>query len=140
VDDGLIIRAEIGELARVSEWTKAFGQRFALRESTLFAIQLCVEEALSNIVRYAFAPGKTLPRPPREVRLSVQEIGDAIDLMIEDEGMAFDPLKAEPPARPTTIEDAATGGWGIHLMRHFARTLAYERRNGVNRLTLRFDR
>jgi anti-sigma regulatory factor (Ser/Thr protein kinase) len=38
----------------------------------------------------------------------------------------------------TSLEQAKVGDLGIHLMRSFASGMDYERREGRNRLTLRF--
>ena len=132
----LVIRAEIAELARVSDWADAIGQGLGLPQSTLFAIHLCLEEALSNIVLYGFGGDES--ENDREVRIALAPSDSAIDLTIEDRGIPFDPLAAATPAMPASLDDAPVGGRGIHLMRQFAQRLAYERRNGANLLTLRF--
>jgi serine/threonine-protein kinase RsbW len=132
----LVIRAEIGELARVVGWTEMLATTMSLPSSTLFAIQLCFEEAVSNIIRHGFAdrPGKA-----RDIQLSVERRGDAVIITAADFAPAFDPLGVVPRPRPATIEEAVVGGHGIQLMRRFAQHLSYERRDGMNRLTLCFD-
>jgi anti-sigma regulatory factor (Ser/Thr protein kinase) len=57
---------------------------------------------------------------------------------IEDNGRQFDPTRAPPPVVATSLEKAKVGDLGIHLMRSFASGMDYERREGRNRLTLRF--
>ena len=136
--EALVVRAEIAELPRVYDWAEALGRRFGLSQSTLFAIQLCFEEALSNIARFGFADGENEVPRNTDVRLTVEPRGDTIVATIEDHGVAFDPLVAAAPVRPTAISEVPLGGRGIHLMRQFTRTLEYERRNGMNRLTLCF--
>jgi serine/threonine-protein kinase RsbW len=138
VTETLVIRAEIPELARVCDWTDALAQRLALPQSTAFAIQLCFEEALSNIVRHGFAGDPDEVARNKDVRLALETHDDAIVATIEDRGPAFDPLEVAPPAAPTAISDLPLGGRGIQLMRKLAQSLAYERRDGVNRLTLSF--
>jgi serine/threonine-protein kinase RsbW len=39
-----------------------------------------------------------------------------------------------------SLDDAKIGDYGIHLMRSFASGMHYERREGRNRLTLRFGK
>lgn len=134
----LVIRAAIGELPRVHGWADALAQRLALPQSTTFAIQLCFEEALSNIVRHGFAGAPKEEARNKNVSLALETHNDAIVATIEDRGPAFDPLEVAPPPAPTAISDLPLGGRGIELMRKFAQSLAYERRDGVNRLTLSF--
>ena len=59
-------------------------------------------------------------------------------LIIEDHGPAFDPTHAPDPELPTRLEDATIGGLGIQLMRRFAQSMNYQRRDGINKLTLEF--
>lgn len=134
----LVIRAEIRELGRVCGWADALARRLALPQSTTFAIQLCFEEALSNIVRHGFAGAPEEEAGNKEVSLALETHNDAIVATIEDCGPAFNPLEIPPPVAPTTIGDLPLGGRGIQLMRKFAQSVDYERRDGVNRLTLSF--
>jgi anti-sigma regulatory factor (Ser/Thr protein kinase) len=138
VVEALVVRAEISELTRVYDWAEALGRRFGVPQSTLFAIQLCFEEALSNIARFGFADVENEVPRNTDVRLTVEPRGDQIVAMIEDHGDAFDPLGVVAPARPTVISEVPLGGRGIHLMRQFAQSLTYERREDINRLTLSF--
>ena len=134
----LVVQAEIAELARVWDWANALGQTLGVSQATLFAIHLCFEEALSNIVQYGFASSLDGVRRNKDVHLALERVDDSIVITIDDHGIAFDPLEAAAPTAPATIADAPVGGRGIHLMRRFARHLVYERRDGMNHLTLRF--
>jgi anti-sigma regulatory factor (Ser/Thr protein kinase) len=135
----LVIRAEIGELAHVVEWTGRLATTWNLPSSTLFAIQLCFEEAVSNIIRHGFADGPREAGVNSDVHLSAERRDNAVAITIADFAPAFDPLGVVPRARPATIQQAVIGGHGIQLMRRFAQHLTYERRDGMNRLTLSFD-
>jgi anti-sigma regulatory factor (Ser/Thr protein kinase) len=134
----LVVQAEIAELPRVWDWADALGQRLGLSQSTLFAIHLCFEEALSNIVKHGFVSGPDEGGRNRDVHLALERVDDAIIVTIEDHGIAFDPLGVARPAASATLSEAPIGGRGISLMRQFARHLAYERRGGMNHLTLCF--
>lgn len=135
----LVVQAEMEELGRVTCWTDEVANRLELPPSMLFAIQLCFEEAVSNIVRYSFAEGADKAALNKNVRLALAREADAVTITIEDHGAAFDPRQVAPPAMPTSIGEARIGGLGIHLMRQFAQDMDYQRTDGVNRMTLRFD-
>ena len=135
----LVIRSGLGELARAAEWAETLAARLALPPLTGFAIQLCLEEALSNIVMHGVGGRHVQPPPPREIRLLLEVCGQAAFVTIEDPGPAFDPLQMAAPCRASNLEEVGIGGQGIHLMRQFAQDVAYERRDATNRLTLRFD-
>ena len=57
---------------------------------------------------------------------------------IEDSGREFDPTQFPPPSVAKSLEEAKVGDLGIHLMHSFASDMRYGRRDGRNRLTLRF--
>lgn len=135
----LVVQAEMAELARVGAWTDAVAERMELPPSVLFAIHLCFEEAVSNIVRYGFQDSRHATGHDRNVNLALAREADAVTVTIEDHGVAFDPREVASPAPATTLEEAVVGGLGIHLMRQFAQDVAYQRLDGINRLTLRFD-
>lgn len=135
----LVVQAEVAELARVDDWVDALAKRWDLPEATSFALHLCVEEAISNIVLHGFADRQGEPGLNKDVRLALECENDTVTMTIDDHGAAFDPLEVAAPIVPATIAEAKIGGLGIHLMRKFAQHMAYERRDGMNCLTLRFD-
>jgi anti-sigma regulatory factor (Ser/Thr protein kinase) len=133
----LAIAADLGELVRVGAWAEALAERWSLPASTAFGVSLCLEEAVSNAIRHGYPEGPEGAGPG--IGLSLDREPGALTLVIEDHGIAFDPLGHATPALPGSVENAQVGGMGIHLMRKFARSLDYERRDGANRLTIRFD-
>jgi serine/threonine-protein kinase RsbW len=98
-----------------------------------FAVQLCLEEAVANVIMYGGAEDD-----PLEIAVEVAHKDDALVALIEDNGRQFDPTKVPPPTPAPSLAEAKVGDVGIHLMRSFASGMHYERRDGRNRLTLRF--
>ncbi|MDB5411054.1 MAG: stage sporulation family protein [Rhodospirillales bacterium] len=126
------LRRDLGELVRLADWAGALARRQPQRLA--FALDLCLEEAVSNIVKY----GVRAAGDPPEIVVTLLEHDEGVALRIEDEGEAFDPTRAAAPTLPATIEDAAVGGLGVFLMRKFATQIRYERIGRRNRLTLGF--
>lgn len=131
----LTLHADLAELAQVNAWLATAAARLALPEATIFALDLCLEEAVSNIIRYSLADA---PPEQQAVRLTMSREATLLRLVIEDHGPEFDPLQAPDPQLPTRLEDAAIGGLGIHLMRRFTQSMHYQRHDGINRLSLDF--
>ena len=127
----LTISPDLDEVVRAAEWAEGFAAGESLPPSVLFAIQLCLEEALSNVVRHGGAGGG--------IHLMLERHGESVFAIIEDRGEAFDPSNAPAPPPAASLEDVAVGGQGIHLMHTFAQQMDYRRLDGVNRLILRFD-
>ncbi len=130
----MLIPAELGELERLATWTDDFGRSAQLPPNLLFAIQLCIEEAVANIIMYSGAAEER-----QDVAVELVQSGIDVLAIIEDGGRSFDPTAVPPHRKPASIEEAPVGELGIHLMRSFASEMHYERRDGRNRLTLRFS-
>ena len=133
-----MIRADLEEFPRLVAWTEGLAGRLELPASTSFAIQLCLEEAFSNIVRHGVCDRSDGSDRDTNVRLTLARDDGAVVMTVEDSGAAFDPLTVAPHATPASIEDAVVGGQGIHLMRQFSQRMEYDRLDGVNRLRLHF--
>jgi len=55
---------------------------------------------------------------------------------VADQGVAFNPLEAEPPDLASSLEARPIGGLGIYLVKSLATSLTYRREQGWNRLTI----
>jgi anti-sigma regulatory factor (Ser/Thr protein kinase) len=117
----------------MAAWAAGFARHANLSASATFGLQLCLEEAVSNIIRHGVAPAE---RP--EILVMLAEGRDHVTAEIEDEGQPFDPgrFKARRPA--PAVEEGS--GFGIPLMQRFAAAISYERSGTRNRLILTFDR
>jgi anti-sigma regulatory factor (Ser/Thr protein kinase) len=89
------------------------------------------EEILVNAIAYAFPSGGN-----HAVELTVEVRADGLLLRFEDDGVAFDPLRAIAPAAPKAIDQAAPGGRGLLLVQKFARSTSYQRGEGRNQLVI----
>jgi serine/threonine-protein kinase RsbW len=128
----LVLHNDLSELERLTGWLQRRVQQEVSPEVS-FAVQLCLEEAVANVIMYGGARGDRV-----EIAVEVERSDGRFVALVEDNGRQFDPTRA--PARPlaTSLEDARIGDLGIHLMRSFASGMHYERRDGRNRLTLQF--
>lgn len=94
-------------------------------------LDLVVEEILMNISRYAYPdsdPGMVT------VTYSISAPGE-LTVEVGDRGIAFNPLTASSPDLTLDLASRPVGGLGIFLLKSFARSLAYRREQGCNRLT-----
>ena len=137
-EERLELDSRLTELSRVRLWVDSLAGRLGLSEGTRFAIHLCMEEAVANVVLHGYRsePGHSIV-----IRSSVA--GGALSFVIQDQAPPFAPV--EPPAmQPASLESATTlesiqpGGNGIRLLYRFAGSLGYEQLADGNRLTLGF--
>lgn len=132
-DDGvrLAIPSRPSALRPMSERLAQAAARMGLPERVAFALDLCANEAVANILSYAFPDGGD-----HEIGVALERSAGELRLTIEDDGVPFDPVAAPAPAAAATLEDARVGGWGLGLIRDHAQRCEHERRDGRNRLTI----
>jgi len=109
-------RLTLGNEARSASLACALARAFAAQlgfgESELGAIELGLEEAVSNVVRHAWPADE---RHDFDVLLQATPLG--LDILIRDQGQPFDPSRVpdyDPAAAPDTQMHA---GLGMHLIR-----------------------
>ncbi|AVO49778.1 hypothetical protein C6568_11320 [Melaminivora suipulveris] len=117
-------------------WLEALGERLQWPASVSFALTLCADEALANVAHHA----RTAQGAPARIWLTCGPTPAGVALCIEDDGTAFDPTAQASPQLAATLENAAIGGHGLRLMRHYLQQLSYRREQGRNRLLMEVAR
>lgn len=92
-----------------------------------FKIRLCAEEAVENIVRYAYNNGAGY----LEVAVELIE-NSIIQISLTDSGKPFDPLAKPDPDITLSLEEREIGGLGIFLCKQMMDKLEYKYENGCN--------
>ena len=128
----LLLHRDLAELQQLAVWIEDEAAR-GLSANLSFAVQVCLEEAVANIMMYSAAKDA-----PLEIIIEVEREEQTLVARIADNGSAFDPTQVPRPPVPGSLAEAKVGNLGIHLMRSFASDLHYERRDTRNRLTMRF--
>ncbi len=132
--DAVELVAGLSAITAAAEWIAAWAGAHGLESDTAFAMRLCVEEAVTNIVSYAYDDD---PGRHRVVVTAAADAGGA-RVTVVDDGRPFDPAAAREPGREDSIQTATIGGRGIRLMRRFSQGLAHSRADGRNTLSLSF--
>ena len=130
----LVLQSRLGELQRLASWVETTQREASLTSEEAFALQLCLEEAVANIVMYGGAAHDAL------IAVQIAPSAGAVTAVIEDMACAFDPTQVSSLTKPLSLHEACIGGLGVHLIRHYSSQMRYERREDRNRLTLIFDR
>lgn len=126
------LRNDLSEIARATEALHASAEAQGLDEAERFQLDLCLDELLSNIIAYAYNDAGQ-----HEIRLTVTREDGMLCLVLEDEGIAFNPLEqAAAPDLEADLSSRAVGGLGLHLVRSFMDSMHYRRTQGGNRLEL----
>ena len=109
----LIINNCIEEIAKLNPFVEKVSEGFCIARDTLFKLQLALDEALSNSVKYAYPQGTC-----GTVTLEAEKINRSLIFRLIDEGKAFDPTKRKDNIDLTSkAEERPIGGLGIFLIK-----------------------
>jgi anti-anti-sigma factor len=123
-------------IRRVGAWVDELAILLNLSGEAEYALRLCLEEAVTNIVNHA------TPEPDVErdtVALHLLANASTLHLTIEDHCGAFNPLDAPLP-EPDSPAPEGEGGLGITLLRRHADQVSWERVAATNRLSITLPR
>lgn len=131
----LSIGVDARETRRASTWLGEEGSARGMPEDPLWRLDMCLTEALANVIAHGGAGARANPvRLRLDVRGSAS--GGVASLTVSDAGTAFDPVKVPPREPARTLAEAEPGGQGLMLLRRFADAIDYSYRDGQNHLTI----
>lgn len=127
----IVLRNNIEEIARMQGFIDELVAELCLTPEDAFNIHLALEEAVSNVIMYAFPEGEQ-----HEITLTVRHVDDTLIFRVIDAGQEFDPT-LQPDADVTlSLEQRPIGGLGIFLIRRIMQRVEYHRIDGNNILTM----
>ena len=128
----LTLPNDIKTIPQLSEFIEGIGEELDMEMSVIMSLNLALEEAVVNVMEYAYAPGTQ-----GEVCIETTANETHIEFIISDSGIPFDPTKKEEVDTTLSAEERPIGGLGIHLVREIMDSVDYEYRDNKNILTLR---
>lgn len=124
--------ADFAEMPRLTAWVEATASELGLTERQLYAVQLCLEEVVANLVMH----GQPAAGPGIAITLRMEAA--PLRVTVEDDAEPFD-LTARAPARAApSLEAAQPGGLGLGLVAAYTIARDYSSDGGRNRLVLTF--
>src|SRR5262245_22796115 len=93
-----------------------------LSATRLADAELCLDELVTNVVRYAWTPAAD--PDSHSVTVAVDRTPSELEIILQDDGRPFDPTAAVLPPIPRTLEEAIPGGRGLFLVRSIAPRLS----------------
>ena len=124
--------ADVREIERLNQLVRRFGELHEIPSRALYAVNLALDEVVTNVVLYGFEISAG-----QEVAVRVETTGDDLRSEVVDGGREFNPLDAPLPDLTAALEERALGGLGIHLVRSLMDRVEYRRENAKNVLTMR---
>lgn len=97
-----------------------------------FKLRLSIEEAVENVVRYAYDGGIGW----LEAGTSLDQDSLVLTIELRDAGVPFNPLEKEDPDVTLSADERKIGGLGIFLCKKMMDSIEYRYENGNNVLTM----
>lgn len=128
----LVITNEISEISKLSQFIEEIGEELSLSPGLIMNLNLVLEEAVSNIILYAFPKKKD-----QDITVDLRKTNNSLIITITDEGVEFDPTKVDEADITLSAEDRPIGGLGIFLIKKIMNEVEYQRIDGTNVFTLK---
>lgn len=129
----LTLRNDLAEIPRLAEFVDAFCAPHELAPRDLMALQLALEEAVTNVINHGYCDGQA-----HEFTVALELDDDRrMTAVVTDDAPAFDPLVRPAVDTSLPLDERPIGGLGVHLVKKLMDHAHYERRGAKNVLTLR---
>lgn len=125
----ITVAASLDEIPVISDFIERLMKTSGFDMKKIIEVQLAAEEACTNIALYAYPGGDG------NIHIDA-EVGDDLQLNIEDNGTPFDPTKLDTPPIKLGAEERPIGGLGIYLIKTYVDDISYEFKEGKNILRL----
>ena len=126
-----VVENRIEELSSLAEEIDKLTKDWKISSDLTMNISLVVEEALSNIIFYAF-PDKNI----HQIKITLLLKARKLTIEIIDNGIPFNPLSHDKPDISLPAEERPVGGLGIFLISKIMDEIHYNRKEDLNILIL----
>ena len=132
----LTIHNDLSEMTALEPFVDQMSEEYGLDMAFSFQLHLALDEAVSNVVNYAYGELQGMP-VTIEAEKSTDNDRSSLVIRIIDNGLEFNPLEEAPEVDVTlNAEERQIGGLGIFLIRQVMDEVRYERLSDQNRLTM----
>ena len=130
----------VREISCAASWMESITADLNLPDSKAFAMQVCLEELMSNIVQHGQSRSGSKPTQvaPLLISIKIDAFVDRTVMTVEDNGRPFNVAQAPAKSINRPLDQIQPGGLGIHLIKSFASNLNYSRTANGNRVVLEF--
>ena len=120
------------ELERLTHVLVQFGKTHHIPRNILDAMNLALEELITNIISYAYSGHEE-----HTIILRLSMKGRQLIAEVEDDGKPFNPLDFPDPDIDSSLEERPIGGWGILLTKKMVDHIEYSQHDGKNLVRLK---
>jgi anti-sigma regulatory factor (Ser/Thr protein kinase) len=127
----LDLENKLSEIARMSSALEDFADRHQVPADVLVALNLALEELVTNTISYGYDDGAT-----HTIRVGLQLEGDSLTAVVQDDGKPYNPFLHQDPDVGVSLEEREIGGLGVMLVRQLMDAVAYRRDGNQNIVTI----
>jgi len=127
----ITLDSNVREITRMASFIEDVSRNAGLDDVTTMQISLAIEEAVVNIMNYAYPQGTR-----GKIRIDAIADTQRLELVITDTGKPFDPTMHSQADINQGATERPLGGLGIHLVRKMMDCVEYRRVDNRNILTL----
>ena len=127
----LVIKNDISEINKLAVFIGELSEELVLTPELTFNLNLVLEEAVSNVIYYAYGEEKQ-----KEISLTAKMSENNLIFVLTDSGKEFDPTKVPDADITLSAEEREIGGLGIFLIRQIMNLVEYQRIDGKNVLIM----
>jgi anti-sigma regulatory factor (Ser/Thr protein kinase) len=131
LNQSITLPNDIAAVPQLTSFVDNVCSRLNIDGSTVMQMNLALEEAVVNVMNYAYPKGTK-----GDVDIRALCDGAQMKFVLIDSGTPFDPTKHQTPDVQLSADERAIGGLGIFLVTQIMDNVSYERRNEKNILTL----
>jgi serine/threonine-protein kinase RsbW len=121
MEQTVIFPGRFENLAKISEFVVRAARTAGLNEDAVYAIDLAVDEACTNIIEHAYG-GEGVG----EIRCTCLVLKNGLEIVLHDYGRPFNPSKIPPPDAKVRLKDLKDRGAGLFLMQKMMDEVRFE--------------
>jgi len=108
-------------LAKIAKFVTQAAVQAGLNETAIFAVQMSVDEACSNIIEHAYG-GENIG----DIDCTCKIDSQGLTVILHDWGAPFDPEKVPEPDLTSPLEKRKEGGLGLFFIRKLMDEVHFE--------------
>jgi serine/threonine-protein kinase RsbW len=132
----MVIENRLEALNHLMAVVRAYLQPYPLSGRPRFAIELILEEVITNVIHHAFEGVPATEQGPHLITVDLAVTERGVHLRVADDGRPFNPLSVPRLDVDQSLMERLEGGLGIHLVRQMMDSMAYRREDERNRFEI----
>ncbi len=116
-----VFKGSFESLPAIGDFVTEAAQAAGLDESAVYAVQLAVDEAATNVIEHAYRD-----MPPGSVECTCEILHNGLKIVLHDHGRPFRPDEVPDPETDRPLEEVRPRGLGLFFMRKMMDEMKFE--------------